>query len=120
MDLFIISIIAKPIFTFRLVMADVVLMAIRKLMLTTFVARFMDRVTRQLNIQEERIKKVVGWVFKCTRERIVCRMEKTFMERVVLDINVRFWFLLEIIKACTTLCARTFQVFFVAKSKEMS
>ena len=69
MDLFIISIIAKPIFTFRLVKADVVLMAIRKLMLTTFVALFMDRVTRQLNIQEERIKKVVGWVFKFTQDR---------------------------------------------------
>ena len=89
MDLFIISIIAKPIFTFRLVKADVVLMAIRKLMLTTFVALFMDQVIRQHNIKEEHINKVAGWAFKCTRERIACRMGKTFMERTVLEINVK-------------------------------
>ena len=89
MDLFIISIIAKPIFTFRLAKADVVLMAIRKLMLTTFVALFMDLAIRQQNIQEEPINRVDDWVSKCTKGRIACRMEKTFTELLALDINVR-------------------------------
>ena len=89
MDLFTLSIIVKPTFTFQPVMADVVLMVIRKQTPTTFVVLFMDLVIRQQNIQEEHIKRVDDWVSNCTKGRIACRMEKTFTELLVLDINVR-------------------------------
>ena len=89
MDLYILSTIVKLIFTFPRVMADAVSMVIRKLTPTTFVVLFMDLVIRQQNIQEEHIKRVDDWVSKCTKRRIACRMEKTFTELLVLDINVR-------------------------------
>ena len=89
MDQFTISIIEKSTSTFQPVMADVVLMVIRKLTPTTFVVLFMDLVIRQQNIQEEHINRVADWVSKCTNGKIACRMEKTFTELLVLDINVR-------------------------------